>query len=261
MLEDNLSPAAITTGLQTSIIGKHVIYLPVVTSTNDVAREAAMQGAADGTVAIADEQTAGRGRIKRAWISPRCNVAASVILRPGISLLPSLIMLASISVVHAITAVSDLKPCIKWPNDVLISGKKVCGILIENSLQGNKVDYAVMGIGINVNIRMTDHPEVRATATSLSDEMGRETPRLTVVRQLLQEMDKLYLLLRSGSSLYEEWRDSLVTLGQPVRVTMGQSVYEGIAESVATDGSLLVRQADNSLAKVVAGDATLRRNP
>ena len=261
MLEDKLSVDAVKENLPTRIIGRNVIYLPRTTSTNDVAREAALQGGVDGTVVIADEQTAGRGRIKRAWLSPPGNVAVSVLLRPDISLLPSLIMLASLSVARTISAISTLKPQIKWPNDVLIGGKKVCGILIENSLRGNTLDHSVLGIGINVNTRMADYPEVKDTATSLYDAMGRETPRLTIVRQLLQEMDRLYLALRCGGSLYEEWRDNLVTLGQPVRVTMGESVYEGIAETVARDGSLMLRQRDGSLAKVVAGDATLRRNP
>ena len=182
----------------------------------------------------------------------------SVILYPDIVYLPSLIMLASLAVVHTIEAVTGLKAHVKWPNDVLISGRKVCGILIESVVRGNVVNPAVIGIGVNVNLRMADFPEIQPIATSLSDELGRDVSRLSVVRSLLVEMEKLHLRLRAGGSVYEEWRDSLVTLGRRVKVKSGKATYEGTAESVDRDGSLLVRCADGSLARIVAGDATLR---
>jgi len=258
MKENSLSPASITDNLETHFVGQRVIYYPSLTSTNEVAKREAQQGAAEGTVIIADEQTAGKGRKKRVWLSPKGNIALSVILCPDIAYLPSLIMLASLAVVNGIEAVTGLKPQVKWPNDVLINGRKVCGILIENEVLRNTVNYAIIGIGVNVNLRRTDFPEIKLTATSLSHEMGRDVSRLSVVRNLLVEMEKLYLMLRAGESIYEEWRDSLVTLGRRVSVTSGTSRYEGIAESVAEDGSLLLRHADGSLTKIVAGDATLR---
>jgi len=224
----------------------------------EVAKQEAQQGAAEGTVIIADEQTAGKGRIKRVWLSPKGNIALSVILYPSIVYLPSLIMLASLAVVHSIEAVTGLKSQLKWPNDVLINGKKVCGVLIESNVRGDTVDYAIIGIGVNVNLRLYDFPEIQPTATSLSEELRRDVSPLNVIQCLLIEIERLYLVLAAGGSIYEEWQDSLVTLGRRVHVKSGEMVYEGVAESVSRDGSLLLRHSDGSLSKIVAGDVTLR---
>jgi BirA family biotin operon repressor/biotin-[acetyl-CoA-carboxylase] ligase len=258
MVGDILSPASITNNLETHFVGKRVIYYPSLASTNEVAKQQAQQGSAEGTVIVADEQTAGKGRIKRAWLTPKGNIALSIILYPGIASLPYLIMLASLAVVHSIEAVTGLKSQLKWPNDVLIKGKKMCGILIENKVRGDIVDYAVIGIGINVNLRLNDFPEIRRTATSLSNELGREVSCLSLIRRLLVEIERLYSTLPAGDSIYEEWRDSLVTLGRRVRVKSGENAYDGIAESVTEDGSLLLRCSDGTLTKIVAGDVTLR---
>ncbi|MBA7560312.1 Bifunctional ligase/repressor BirA [subsurface metagenome] len=258
MVENNLSPASITSNLGTNFVGQRVIYYPSLTSTMEVAKQEAQLGAVDGTVVIADEQTAGRGRIKRVWLSPKGSIALSIILYPSVVNLPSLIMLASLAVVHSIEAVTGLRSQVKWPNDVLINGRKVCGILIESSVRGNIVDYAIIGIGVNVNLRLSDFPEILSTATSLSAELGRDVSRLRVIRRLLAEVERLYLALQAGGSIYEEWRDSLVTLGRRVRVKSGKIVYEGVAESVARDGSLLLRHSNGNLSKIVAGDVTLR---
>jgi len=224
----------------------------------EVAKREAQQGAAEGTVVIAGEQTAGRGRKNRAWLSPRGSIALSIILYPSVVYLPYLIMLASLAVVHSIEAVTGLQPQVKWPNDVLVNGKKVCGILIESSLRRNIVDYAIIGIGVNVNLRLSGFPEILPTATSLSDELGRDISQLDLIRRLLVEIERLYLALPAGESIYEEWRHSLVTLGKKVQVRSGKTIYEGIAESVDRDGSLLLRHLDGSLTKIVAGDVTLR---
>lgn len=258
MVENNLSPASISGDLGTHFVGQRVIYYPSLTSTMEAAKQEALLGAAEGTVVIADQQTAGRGRIKRVWLSPRGSLALSVILYPSVANLPSLIMLASLAVVHSIGAVTGLKSQIKWPNDVLIDGGKVSGILIESSLRASTVDYAIIGIGMNVNLRLEDFPEIQSIATSLSAETGRAVSRLEVIRRLLVEIERLYLALQAGESIYEEWRDSLVTLGRRVRATTGKTVYQGIAESVARDGSLLLRHSDGSLTRIVAGDVTLR---
>ncbi len=258
MMEGDLSSESITSNLKTRFVGQRVLYYPLLTSTMDVARREAQQEAAEGTVIIAGEQTAGRGRIKRTWLSPKGSLALSVILYPKVVHLPSLIMLASLAVVHSIETVTGLKSQVKWPNDVLINGRKVCGILIESQVRGNTVGYAVIGIGVNVNLRLSDFPEILPIATSLSDELGRDISLLDVIQQVLVEIERLYLALLAGESLYEEWRDRLVTLGREVHVRSGETVYMGIAESVAKDGSLLLRHRDGSLVRIVAGDATLR---
>ncbi len=258
MVADKLSPAAIIRGLETGFVGQRVIYYPSLTSTMDVARQEARQGAVEGTVVLADKQTSGRGRLQRVWLSPGGSIALSIILHPGPAQLPSLIMLASLAVVRSIEIVTSLKSQIKWPNDVLINGRKVSGILIESGVQGNKVNYTVIGIGINVNLRLAGFPEIRPIATSLSDELGSDVSRLRVIRCLLVEVERLYLALETGGTVYEEWRDSLVTLGKKVRAKTGETIYEGVAESVARDGSLRLRGEDGSLTRIVVGDVSLR---
>jgi BirA family biotin operon repressor/biotin-[acetyl-CoA-carboxylase] ligase len=257
MIEENLAPAEITDNLKTGFIGHKVLVYPSLSSTNDVAKREARKGAEEGTVVVAEEQTAGRGRLKRAWLSPRGSVALSIILHPTPAQLPLLIMVASLAVVHCIEKVG-LATQIKWPNDVLINNKKVCGILIESDVRGSAVDYAVIGIGLNVNVNTADFPEIATTATSLSREMGRELSRRGVIGCLLEEVEKLYLALSEGDSVFREWRDRLVTLGKKVEVSSGKTSYRGLAESVASDGSLLLRQPDGQLIKIVAGDVSLR---
>lgn len=254
-----LPPESIKSGLNTHIIGREILFYPSVTSTNDVAQEKARHRLPEGTVVIASTQTAGKGRLKRKWNSPEGTLAYSVILYPSVSRLPSLIMIASLSVVYAIKAITGIQAQIKWPNDVLIDGKKVCGILIENRLKGNNVDYAVIGIGINANVNPAAYPEIAATATSLSIETGREIALVPLIQQLLIEMDKLYSPVLNEKKIFEEWRDNLITLGKNVRATSGDIVINGIAESVDADGSLLVRQPDGNIIPVFQGDVTLKK--
>ena len=256
---EDLSPEIVTRDLTTRFIGQRVIYHPTLTSTMDVARQEARRGASEGTVVLADRQTAGRGRMERVWLSPGGNIALSLILYPPLSYLPYLIMLASLAVVHSIGTVTGLKPQIKWPNDVLINGKKVCGILIESDVQGNSVSYSIIGIGLNINLSPADFPEISPIATSLSHELGNDVSRLKVLRVLLMELEGLYQQLSDAGSVFREWRDSLETLGREIEVKSGDTLYRGVAESVAADGTLLLRGADGSLVKIVAGDVTLHR--
>jgi BirA family biotin operon repressor/biotin-[acetyl-CoA-carboxylase] ligase len=250
---------AIAKGLKTDCIGRRVIYLPSVSSTMDIARQEAKKGAAAGTVVIAGEQTGGRGRLKRSWLTPQGNIALSIILYPETKSLPYLIMMASLAVCYSIESVAGVKALIKWPNDILIDGKKVCGILIENEVRGNKVAYSIVGIGINVALKVNDYAEVADTATSLKSERGKDDLRIKLIRALLEELDSLYVKLSDGKVIYEAWRDRLATLGKPVKAQSGSQVIEGIAEAVDEDGALVIRQADGTVTKVVAGDVTLRR--
>ena len=259
MTENNLSTDAITGGLETRFVGKRTLYFPSLTTTMDVARQEALGGAPEGTVVIADEQTAARGRLQRVWLTPRGNIALSVILYPQREHLHTLIMVASLAVSGCIETVTGLRPDIKWPNDVLIRGKKVCGILIESDVRTEIVNYAIIGIGINVNLDVAAFPEIYATATSLSHELAKEVSRLSLVRQLLKEIESYYLASSSGDTVYEQWQQRLITLGKEVRAASatGGTVLEGIAESVDRDGSLWLRLKDGSLNRVLAGDVTL----
>ncbi len=258
MAEDNLSPASITDNLETQFIGQRIIYYPRLTSTMEVAKQEAKRGAVEGTVVITGEQTAGKGRIKRVWSSPVGSIALSIILYPDMSCLPFLTMLASLAVVHSIKAVTGLESQIKWPNDVLINGKKVCGILSESELRRNRVTCTIIGIGINANFKLSDFPEIPQTATSLTDELGREVSRRDVIRRLFVEIERLYLALPDTESIYQEWRSRLVTLAKKVQVQSGETILEGIAESITRAGSLILRHSNGNSTEIVAGDVTLR---
>lgn len=256
-----LSAGVVSSNLDTELIGRRVEYFPVLSSTMDTARDFVRKGVPEGTTVIAEEQTAGRGRLARSWLTPEDNIALSVILYPRLCQLPEMIMLASLGVVQSIETITGLHPGIKWPNDILLNSKKVCGILVETDARpsdGDKVAYVIIGIGINVNLRPAGFSEIASTATSLSVAAGGDVSRLAVIRTLLKAMDNLYADLISGQSLFEKWRTCLVNLGQAVKVTTVDSVYEGVAESVERDGSLFVRCRDGELKRVVAGDVTLK---
>ncbi|HJX14081.1 MAG TPA: biotin--[acetyl-CoA-carboxylase] ligase [Dehalococcoidales bacterium] len=252
------SSGEIRRGLATSVIGRRVLFYPRLASTMDTARQEAKSGASEGTVIIAGEQTRGRGRLKRPWLSPVGNIALSIILRPDIAGLPCLMMISSLAAVRSIREVAGLKARIKWPNDVLIGGKKAGGILIENEVKGDRVAYAVIGIGINVGLRTADHADIAGIAAGLNETAGREISRAELVRSLLEEFERLYLALPDGQTIYEEWRDNLATLGKKVTATSGKDVMEGIAVSVDGNGALVLRRPDGTMTRVVAGDVTLR---
>jgi BirA family transcriptional regulator, biotin operon repressor / biotin---[acetyl-CoA-carboxylase] ligase len=253
-----LSPELVLSDLKTRFIGQRIIYYPALNSTMDAAKQEALWGAEAGTVIITDEQVAGRGRLQRAWISPRGAMAFSVILRPNLDYLHAMIMLASLAVSNAIETVTGLKCQIKWPNDILIQEKKVCGILIETDIRKNTLRHVIMGIGINVNMRTADYPEIAAFATSLSDQTGQEVSRLEILRQALMNIDTLYQSMSHSDFIWQEWKDRLVTLGQKIEVNMGNRTYNGIAEYVSKDGSLLLRQKDGKSVKIIVGDIILR---
>jgi BirA family biotin operon repressor/biotin-[acetyl-CoA-carboxylase] ligase len=256
--ESDISPEAVSRRLTTKFVGRNFRYYPSVTTTMDVAREEAKAGASEGTVVVAEEQTIGRARLGRTWINPPGVVAASIILHPEMSQLIRLTMVASLATSRCIEKATGLKTTIKWPNDVLVNGKKISGILTESALRGQSVDWAVIGIGINVNFDPKAYPEIADIATSLSVELGKKVSELEVLLHLLNELEFFYLALRRGEPIYQQWRDKLETLGKVVQVKTGSDLEKGYAESVDEDGALLLRRSDGSLARIVAGEVTLR---
>jgi BirA family biotin operon repressor/biotin-[acetyl-CoA-carboxylase] ligase len=258
MTAGNLPSIAIQRVLKTVFIGRNIIYYPILTSTMDAAREAVANDVSEGTVIIAGEQTGGRGRMKRAWFSPPGNIAMSIILYPEKIYLPYLVMVASLAACESIEAVTGLETGIKWPNDVLIDGKKVCGILIENGTKGGAADYSIVGIGVNVALRPEEINGIAYPATGLEAASGKKIPVPEVVGRLLNGFEKWYRRLPDGDRAFTAWRERLVTPGQRVTVKSGDNTIQGVAESVDRDGALLVRQDNGKLTRVVAGDVTLR---
>ena len=258
MSAEKLSQSSIKRGLSTRFIGQNLLYFPITGSTNDIARQEAVKKCPEGTAVIADIQNTGRGRFKRTWVTPEGNIAVSIVLYPHRKNLHYLTMLAALAVYRSIEKTTGLNCQLKWPNDVLINGKKVCGILLESQATAESVEYAIAGIGINVNMKLADYPGIALFATSLADETGAEVSRTLLLQNLFIEMENLYVQMQAGESILPEWRDKLITLGKAVNVRCNDEVFQGIAESVADDGCLLLRCEDGKLQKFNAGDVTLR---
>jgi len=258
---DELSPQRIKEGLRTRFVGQSVVYYPSVGSTNDVAKVLAAQRAPEGTLVIAEEQTAGRGRLGRRWLAPAgTSLLLSLLFYPDLAphQVMRLTMLCALATVEGIRAVTGLTSRLKWPNDILIRDKKVGGILTEAGITGERLDYAVVGLGLNVNFAPSQVPELAALATSLSEALGREVPRLPLLQAILEGIEERVQRLQAGWSPHEEWAAHLVTLGQEVRVATPWGVEEGLAEAVDEDGALLLRRKDGSLVRIATGDVTLR---
>ncbi len=243
--------------LNTKFVGRQLYYYHRLATTMKTAKELAKKETAEGTVIIADTQTAGRGRLGRTWISPEGSLAISIILKPSLNNLPQLVMIASLAVVRTIKKVAGLQAQIKWPNDVLIKGKKVCGILIENEVKGDKVNFAIIGIGINVNFDPLVFPKITDIATSLSHELGAEVSKAALISTLLPELEQLYLEAQAGAPVYREWQKNMEMLGRWIQVKTGEAVEQGKAETVTENGSLILRRSDGSFAEIVAGDVTV----
>ena len=254
-----LGVETIAAALGTSAVGHHIIYLPTATSTMDIARQEAEGDAKEGTVVVAEEQTAGRGRFGRRWLSaPGQNLSLSVLLYPSRWACGRLSIVAPVAIMRAIRRVTGLAPTLKWPNDVRVGGKKVCGILIETALEGTRVRYAIIGLGINVNFNPSDAPEADFTATSLAAELGESVSRDELLEAVLSELGLVYTHLKSWEHAWDEWHSALETLGKEVQVRWGEQTEDGVAEGVDDEGNLLLRRTDGTLVTLTAGEVTLQ---
>jgi BirA family biotin operon repressor/biotin-[acetyl-CoA-carboxylase] ligase len=255
-MKDNIQ-RTIENKLDTGFIGRQLHYFKSVTSTMKVARNLARDGAPEGTVVIAEKQTTGRGRLGRVWLTPKGNLAISIILRPELNDLPRLIMIASLAVIRGIETVTGLKAQIKWPNDVLIKNKKVCGILIESEIKNDNVSFTIIGMGINTSLNPGEFPEIQSHITSLKHELGNGVSTVDLCCSVLNELEKLYLSTKAGAPIHSEWVEHMETIGKLVQVKVGDSVEQGIAETVTEDGNLVLRHADGSHINIAFGDVTI----
>jgi BirA family biotin operon repressor/biotin-[acetyl-CoA-carboxylase] ligase len=239
----------------------HIVHLHrELESTNLTAQQLAQEGAAEGTVVLAERQRRGRGRRGRSWHSPTgVGIYCSIILRPVIA--PSgaqlVTLTAAVALARAIASVTGLSPRIKWPNDLLIRERKVAGILTESRGGPDRLDYLVVGVGVNANHTAADfQEELRAGATSLRLELGLPVQREALVSRLFSELEGLYEKLQQGESalILRQWRSLSRTLGQRVLVSLGKGTIEGIAVDVNEGGALVVRRDDGSPAFIQSGD-------
>ena len=256
----NLVAATVRQGLFTRIIGRRLLYYPDLSSTMDEAGKLGEGDAEEGAVVVAETQTAGRGRQGRNWVSQPGNLLVSVLFRPTLEALPFISIIGGVAAARAVRKVTGLEPQIKWPNDLLIQGRKVAGILAESAIAGDTVWYAVLGVGMNVSLNTDQTEEIASFATSVNAAAGKVVPREDLLRQFLMDLDALYLALGQDQSPIEEWQGLLSTTGQRLEATWGNESFIGVAEGTDTMGNLLLRQDDGSLLTLTAGDVTLGAN-
>lgn len=245
-------------------IGGTVRFFPEVDSTNEVAFELALTGASDGAAVVADTQRSGKGRLKRRWLSPPgCNLYTSIVLRPPLkpALAPQITLVAGVALAEFISQYCRGYVSLKWPNDVLIRGKKVGGILTEMKAAGTDIDFVILGIGVNVNMKKDSFDEsLVQTATSLREETGGNLSRLDFTVGLYDSLERNYdMFIREGfSPVRDKWLRYAAWMGKRVRVVFGGEVLEGEMMGMGGDGALLVRDGTMAVKRIIAGDASLR---
>ena len=259
---DLLLPLEVQDGLATEVMGKTVHHRREVDSTNRLARELARAGESEGTVVLAEAQTAGRGRLGRSWLSPCGGIWLSILLRPQLPPYKAQLvtLMAAVAAAEATAAVSAVKPGIKWPNDLLVNGKKIAGILTEVSAEMDQLNYIVLGLGVNINIEQEwFEGELQQIATSLLLESGERISRVAWVKAFLQNMDREYAHVQcvGFAEILERWRRYSVTLGRNVDIRLTDSNESGTALDIDEQGALLVR-TESGMKTFWAGDVSLR---
>lgn len=263
-LPDKLLAEELTWQLDTKIIGKKILSYDTVDSTNTVAFSLAEKGILEGMVVFAEAQRKGRGRLGRSWISPKSKgIYLSLVLRPKIA--PEraalITLLAAVGCAEAIRKISGLRAQIRWPNDILVNNKKVCGILTEMQTQDNKVEFIILGIGINVDIPISKLPP---EATSLKKESKRvesQFSRLELARELLRQLDQRYLSFKHKGSakIIAQWKNLSALSGKRVKVFFSDRTIEGQSQDIDEQGALIVRLDNGFKQHVLAGDVVKLR--
>jgi BirA family biotin operon repressor/biotin-[acetyl-CoA-carboxylase] ligase len=248
---------------KTKVIGRDIRVFQETTSTNDVVEKFARDGVKEGVVVFAEAQTQGRGRLGRKWVSPpNKGLWFSVLLRPKLRLeaVTRITIASATALTRAIATQTELRPEVKWPNDVLVGGKKVAGILMELSGELDTVRHVILGIGVDVNLTAADFPpELRKGATSLRIERGQPLDRAALAAAILRELDQDYARATGGGfeSLADEWEAQCTTIGHEVLIQVGERKVRGRAESLDPSGALLLRTLHGHLERIMGGDVTL----
>ncbi|MDP4096618.1 biotin--[acetyl-CoA-carboxylase] ligase [Paenibacillus sp. P96] len=257
---DKLSTDALSEAIRTDTFGRWLHLFETTVSTQEEAMRLAKQGAPEGSLVLAEEQTGGRGRQGRKFFSPSGKgIWMSVILRPQqpLQYMPQLTLLAGVAVCRAVRRVTDVEAVIKWPNDLLVDGRKICGILLESAVEDQRVRYCIAGIGIDVNLDADDYPEeLKHVATSLKEAAGTPIDRTALIAAVMEELEDLYTLYRQEGfkPIGVSWEALSATVGRQVSVRDNGQAVEGTAEGLDASGALLVRRTDGSLVTVFSGD-------
>jgi BirA family transcriptional regulator, biotin operon repressor / biotin---[acetyl-CoA-carboxylase] ligase len=250
---------------KTKVIGRDIRVFEETTSTNDVIEKLARDGVKEGVVVFAESQTRGRGRLGRKWTSPaKRGLWLSILLRPDLRPqdITRLTVASATALRRAIASQTGLKPEIKWPNDILIHGKKVAGILTELSGELDHVKYVILGVGIDVNLSQGDFPaDLRKVATSLKAELGKPVSRPELAVAILRALDHDYARIAAGqfAAVADEWEEHGTTIGHEVIIRMGDRRIRGRAESLDDDGALLLRTEHGHLERIIGGDVALEK--
>ena len=260
-----LSAEKIKSNLNCLRIGSEILVFDAIDSTNDLAKQYLENEAAEGLVLIADSQTGGRGRIGRSWVSlPGVGIYLSVILKPEIQpgRVPQLTLLAGLATTLAINEFTPQKARLKWPNDILLKGKKLCGILCEYHSIPNGEAGVIIGIGINVNHSLSDFPDdLKSSATSLNIETGNPVDRLALVRSLIGNLDQQYdaYLGNGEQAVIEKWLENSDMVGKKITLTQGKSATRGTALGLDSHGRLLMRSEKGEELAFDSGEVSLRQ--
>lgn len=246
--------------LTTRFIGADIYLFDAIDSTNSHAHKLAKEGAKEGTVVLSESQSKGKGRLGRSWFSPSgVNIYLSVILRPQMpsSKITLLTFAAAIAVAKAIRDIAGLDADIKWPNDILIKGKKVAGILSEMDAKSDAVRFVVIGIGINVNLDIKDIPsELIDKATSIKIETNITIDRMNLICRVLENLEEWYNIFERNrvNDIIDEWKRLAITIGRDVKVQSGNSFIEGRAVDIDENGALLIKDSDGIIQRALSGD-------
>ena len=260
----NMNVDRLQEGLRAKCFGRNILFLREVSSTNDLAKELTGYGADEGTVVVAETQTVGRGRLDREWVSPKGGLWFSVVLRPKVRAgeAVTLVFVAGLAVAEVLRELYGVRVETKWPNDVLVKGRKVCGILTEMNTTGEKVNYVIVGVGVNANfdVKKTLPDDLRKVASSLENELGRKVELEELFRALLEKLENIYrLFLEEGfGPVLRKWKKYAGFLNCQVEVASGTEKWVGLAFDVGDDGSLILRLKDGTVKRVFVGDVTLR---
>ncbi|MDR2861562.1 MAG: biotin--[acetyl-CoA-carboxylase] ligase [Syntrophobacterales bacterium] len=260
-LPDRLFPAEIQMGLKSSCLGRGQIeYYEETDSTNNRARNLAQEGAPEGTLVLAEFQRQGRGRRGRIWRSPKgAGIYVSVILRPHVQPheAPQLTLLTAVAMAETLRETADLPFAIKWPNDIMVRGKKISGILTEMAMEMERIDYVVVGVGLNVNMRQEDmSPDIRDIATSLAISTGKVFSRVQILRAFLEKLEFYYGLFqaRQFERIRLRWKELSGLIGKKVRIDGLDRPFTGEVMDLDQDGFLLLKLKDGTIQRIVAGD-------
>ena len=258
-----LQPDIISEKLGRSLFSTNIIFHETVKSTNSLAKDLGAQGAPEGTLVLAENQMAGRGRMGRKWISPGyLNLLFSILLRPAI---PTdqvfvLTMILALATIDGVEDISGVSPMIKWPNDLYVDGKKLGGILTEFSVRGRRVEYVILGLGLNVNWNPEGEKEFLYPATSIFAETGRKISRIDLLTGILRLFEKYYSSVLAGKieDFYKRWNELSMILGKEMEIEYDRKKIKGRAVRINRNGALIIKDKKGDEQRILSGDVSLR---